>query len=332
MLYVPLVECTYGWGQTLRLYRDCLDINQNRYLLSDLMYVHPAYRRSFGKPSLRLDLRFRQQIIVLRGIPALQPAQQIVSYLQQAYAANMAGAWPGQRISPANAVPTTQTDVRLSEQFFQAPTAPLVMPPALPLRQKSPSSGPSHVDHAQFSSEHDPEIEQLSRSLNNENWPLVKVPVHLLPMESAYYSTTATWCGEQLNPPDPYLYAVKDQGLLILTNLRLIYQGRRSQLILSYDHLLQVSLQRDVLSLLVEHWSKLVLFEVPRPLECDIYLTHILRRFKQMSLAAQQHKQTEATTPPLTMQPAKSSEQGILETPFNHHQSQMEWLSHLEGP
>src|SRR5205807_1768923 len=86
--------------------------------------------------------------------------------------------------------------------------------------------------------EHGFDVEKLARLLKEEVLPTVSVPVRLLPGESAHYSTEATLCGEPVGETIRYTYPAKDHGTLILTNKRMIYIGRKSQIVLDYTRLL----------------------------------------------------------------------------------------------
>src|SRR2546423_5256090 len=77
------------------------------------------------------------------------------------------------------------------------------------------------------------------------------------------------------------MYPAKDPGKLILTNKRLVYIGRKNQIVLDYARLLHVSRLRGAIAFQAEHWSKREIFEVSRSLECTMYLERILEQFKQ---------------------------------------------------
>src|SRR5579859_6532984 len=81
----PMIECMYGWGQTLRLYQDHLEVNGTFYQLDELVSARPLYRRVFGVSSARLELRFRRKALVLRGIAPLESAGTITQYLHDHY-------------------------------------------------------------------------------------------------------------------------------------------------------------------------------------------------------------------------------------------------------
>ncbi|HZR42208.1 MAG TPA: hypothetical protein VFB12_18965 [Ktedonobacteraceae bacterium] len=77
----PMVECMYGWRRVLRLYQDYLDLNGRCYALNELVYTNPVYRRMLGISSIRLELHFRNEVVVLRGMVAVEKVQAIVRYL-----------------------------------------------------------------------------------------------------------------------------------------------------------------------------------------------------------------------------------------------------------
>jgi hypothetical protein len=80
-----------------------------------------------------------------------------------------------------------------------------------------------------------------------------------------------------------YTYIARDHGVLILTSERMIYIGRRSQIVLSYARLLHVSRLRGAIAFMADHWSRREIFELQRPLECTMYLEYILQRFQERS-------------------------------------------------
>jgi hypothetical protein len=77
----PLIAFTYGWGRTLRLYRDYLAIDNITYALSDLIHVKYLYQRIMGVESVRLTLRFRTCDVVLRGIADINAARKALAYI-----------------------------------------------------------------------------------------------------------------------------------------------------------------------------------------------------------------------------------------------------------
>jgi hypothetical protein len=77
----PLIAFTYGWGRTLRLYRDYLAIDNTTYALSELVHVKHLYQRIMGVESVRLMLRFRTCDVVLRGIADINAARKALVYI-----------------------------------------------------------------------------------------------------------------------------------------------------------------------------------------------------------------------------------------------------------
>ena len=118
--------------------------------------------------------------------------------------------------------------------------------------------------------EHGFDVEKLAERLKEETLPQVAVPVRLLPGERAHYSTDATLCGEPLGGTIRYTYPAKDHGTLILTNKRLVYIGRKNQIVLDYARLFHISRLRGAIAFQAEHWYKREIFEVRRSLECIV--------------------------------------------------------------
>ena len=77
-----LLDCTFSWGKTCRLYRDSIEIAGKSYNLDDLTYIHPTYRELFGVASARLELCFGLRRLTLRGITDPEAARQMVSHLR----------------------------------------------------------------------------------------------------------------------------------------------------------------------------------------------------------------------------------------------------------
>ena len=50
---------------------------------------------------------------------------------------------------------------------------------------------------------------------------------------------------------------------------------------MGYAHLLSVSCLRRAVALVAEHWTEREVFEVPRPLECTMYLEYLLHGFQK---------------------------------------------------
>lgn len=92
--------------------------------------------------------------------------------------------------------------------------------------------------------------------------PIIHVPVRLQPGECAHYSIGALLCGERISDEDVAFYPPLDNGLLILTNRRIFYIGKHSQLILPYLQLWYVSLLRDAIALHVQRQFRRIIIEV----------------------------------------------------------------------
>lgn len=128
-----------------------------------------------------------------------------------------------------------------------------------------------------------------------DTMPIVVVPVRLARGEGAHYSTQATLCGEHIQETSRYTYPAQDHGLLILTGRRIIYIGRKSQIVLDYARLLHVSRLRGAIAFEAEHWQKRVIFAVPRPEECATCVETMLRTLKLQ----EESKQEQDTGQPL---------------------------------
>ncbi len=174
------------------------------------------------------------------------------------------------------------TSEELSQsELAKITTLPVEVPGWLRLLQEQHERRQKRVRVERSLREYGFDLEKLAQRLQLEPLPCVQVPVRLLPGEEAHYRTDATLCGERIGEPMRYVYPALDYGLLILTNLRLIYIGRKSQLVLDYARLLHVSRLRGALAFDADHWRKRVIFELSRPLECAMYLECILEHFAQ---------------------------------------------------
>lgn len=138
------------------------------------------------------------------------------------------------------------------------------------------------------------------RSLRKKTLPAIPVPIHLLPGEHAYYTANATLCGERGGEAARSPYPVQDQGMLILTDRRIIYIGRRSQIVLDYAHLLHVSRLRRAIAFQTDRWQKRVIFEVARPADCVRYVEKILARRPAAGTQDEPDDPTVTTLPIIT--------------------------------
>ena len=121
--------------------------------------------------------------------------------------------------------------------------------------------------------------ETLIQRLRDEPLPHVRVPARLLPDEMAHYCTSARLCDEPLTGGRRAKRKVKDQGTLILTNRRLLYLGRKRQIVLEYERVLQASHVPDAVLLSADCWNKPQFFSMRHSLECAMYLERILQNF-----------------------------------------------------
>ncbi len=291
----PIVECRYGWGRVLRLYADYLDVNGTYYALKDLTHVRSIYRSMMGISSVRLELHFGKQQVLLRGIAAVDDVQRIVMYLNTHYpgkdGSNFNSGWKRNRDSdcsrdrlpsstpvPEECSPITSQDVNLKE-LAQAVTAQVPAWQRMHLEQRERRQRRLRIDHSLR--EHGFDVESLQRRLKEETLPHVPVPLHLLPYEYAHYSTDATLCSEAIGGSIRYTYPTRDQGTLIFTNRRIIYLGRRSQIVLDYARLIHISRLHGAIAFQTDNGHNREIFEVRRPLECTMYLECILQRYQQ---------------------------------------------------
>lgn len=289
----PIATCTYGWGRVFRLYNDYLEANGARHALNGLTQVRQLYRNIMGIPSAHLELYFGEKKLVLAGIPEIEDAQKTVAYLT----------------TRLNASPTPQ-----QEELAQAVTEEVETPGRKGMLRDQCERTRARVRIERFRqrwlqghAEDSTRVYQSGGQARREGGlPAVAVPVRMLPGEHAHYITDAALCGERNETPpgrlhpalqeaplqyfsklssSPYgrgrLYPVLDQGMLILTSRRVIYIGRKSQVMLDYINLLHVSRLRGAIALQADHWPKRHIFEMRRPLECALYLEHILQRLQE---------------------------------------------------
>ncbi|MDQ2906189.1 MAG: hypothetical protein M3Y81_21930 [Chloroflexota bacterium] len=275
----PIVSGAFGWGRIFRLYSDHLDAGGVSYDLKTLTRVHPTYRQVLGIPSARLELVFGSERLVLRGIAAIDDARRMVAYLTEHC--------PDTHLS----VPPTgwqrtrepEDEEQERDERAQAITAPIAVPrrqqahqerrqPRLqyprPARARSRDSGYSWG-------------RQVMHRFKRDDLPPVPVPVRLPAGEYACYSAEATLCGECVLEPAGPVYPTRDHGLLILTNRRLMYIGRKSQILLGYARLFHVSRLSGAVAFLADYWHKREIFVMRHPLECVMCLERILRQFRQ---------------------------------------------------
>jgi hypothetical protein len=296
MLPEPMVVCTYGWGRLLRLYHDQIDIDGMFYALTRITNVQAYYRYFLGISSVRLEIRFSDDTQVLRGMPLLPETQVLVEYLTRWTVAN---AQRSERQHPAlsQRLPLKETplpvqgsstlpifDLQQTTTFRDQPQASngphLEIPRWMLLRKEQRERRLKRLQIERSLREHGFDVAALARRLHEEPLPHVLVPIRLLPGEHAHYSSEATLCEEPLAGAAHQRYIARDQGSLIFTNKRIIYLGRKSQLVISYARLFHISSLPGALAFLAEHWSKREVFELPRPLEAKMYLEATLKLYQ----------------------------------------------------
>lgn len=328
-----LLNCTFGWGKTCRLYLDSIEIAGKSYNLNDLTAIHPSYRNVFGVPSARLELSFGMQRLTLRGIPDPNVARLMVSHLQThcsesntvhthsrfSQARNLARAqaraW--QRSNKMPAIPDSTKEFSFSrgtsDSLKYASTSQSAFEPVFDEAAQdsgaAPQGRPSATDTSLTPGETLEAFAQLandlttispdSRSLPTPRYqpplhsvhlvtpgrktldtcsmpvpalkssvlPIIHVPVRLQPGECAHYSIGASLCSDRTSGSERAPYPPLDHGLLILTNRRLFYIGKRSQLILAYTHLWYVSLLHTAIALHIEGQFRRIIIELEHPHE-----------------------------------------------------------------
>lgn len=294
----PIIECMYGWGQIVRLYRNHLEVNGILYSLDELASARSVYRRTLGVSSTRLEFQFKHKTLVLRGIADQDNVQKIMDYMN-----DWSNACHSERIDHTDAlsisamaeIPTTIlpsaphhttpysspiVSYESLQEYAQAPTIPVKVPQP-PTQYMQHGQHSKRLQRERLLREHGFDVEQLELLLQAKTLPQVSVPVRLLADEYAHFRTEATLSGEPLLNSQHYRYRVKDQGMLIFTNKRIIYLGRKCQIVLGYARLLHVSRLQGAIAFLAEHWSRREIFELAHPLECAMYLESILKRFQQ---------------------------------------------------
>ncbi len=348
----PIGVCAYGWGQMLRLYHDHLDINGTSYALAELVRCQPVYHHVLGIPAARLELHFKRQVIVLRGIVEVDALRTIVTYLanKPSITAPLAltaplvrpsplagepavsfparhlvplvlcapaqdGAWeyPGDH-SQVTSHTTALTMYAQGTGVIETPITPAVVPSWYTEYQEQLERRLDRLKQLRAERlvrEHGFDVEELVLYLREERLPQIAIPISLPAGESAHYYTEATLYSEQVDVLVGRKFRPRDQGILILTNMRIIYLGRKRQIMVGYEQLLQVSRMRNMVALLAEQWNKRQFFEMRRPLECTMYLECILQRFERSTGIGPLQSQTFPVGQVLSVQEVQ--EQSVME-------------------
>ncbi len=316
----PLVICSYGWKRTCTLYHNRIDVDGTTYALDDLVHVRSIYRVVMNIPSVRLELRFRTQDVILRGIAAIEDAKRIVAYLDT-YCADTAHATSRLRWSNNRQVPQpVRSSTMLTTDRLE--TVPHTLPPLT--REEPPTNRAVQVNaqaatapieapiwlrdleqHVVYTRaqqrtkahrsirKYGFDVQELAQEVEADTLPSVAVPLRLLPQEIAHYCTEATLLNEtpvhSQNQETHLTCTATDRGRLILTSKRMIYMGRTGQVVLDYSRLMNVSRLRNAIVFSSDHWSKRYVFEMKRPLECALYLDNILRQFQRLVAQSAAH-------------------------------------------
>jgi hypothetical protein len=239
------IVCAFGWGKEFRLYADYLVVDGKPYRLQELTHVHCTSRTVLGVLSACLEVRFRSKKLTLRGIAAIDDARRVAEYM----------------------IPWCK---QFDSTFHERDTYPVETP--LPVSRNERRTQKQKSWRLPETGKHYAQVDTM---------PIVAVPVRLARGEGAHYSTQATLCGERIQETSRYTYPAQDHGLLILTDRRIIYIGRKSQLVLDYTRLIHVSRLRGAVAFEAEHWQKRVIFEVSRPEECATCVESIMRVTRQ---------------------------------------------------
>jgi hypothetical protein len=301
-----LVVCAFGWGKEFRLYRETLYVANTTYRLTDLTGVQLVRRQALGVPSARLELQFGRKMVVLRGIAAVEEAGRAAEYLatwcedRAGEADGMMEMRPFMLSLPSLPLPLSSPSVSSSSSsslpftttFHERVTNPVETPLALAQRKERYTEiqrgwrrerKTEHLGREKAQKEQKPQAtlagrdERAARALRDE-LPVVTVPVRLAEGEQAYFSVKATHCGERISETLRSTYPAQDHGLLILTNRRMLYIGRKSQMVLEYRHLLRLARLQGALAFEADHWQKRAIFTLSNPEACAACLEAILQK------------------------------------------------------
>jgi hypothetical protein len=132
----------------------------------------------------------------------------------------------------------------------------------------------------------------LAKRLRDEPLAPISVSVSLHASEVAYYRAEVRLFDEFSSATKRAKSKAKDQGTLLLTNQRIIYLGQKRHMMFGYERVLQVEQAKGALVLSTEYWTKKQFFCMQHPLECAMYLEHLLHCFQQIIPSA--YVQTQA--------------------------------------
>lgn len=268
-----IVVCAFGWGKEFRLYRETLYVCNKAYRLARLTQVRLVTQQAFGVPSARLELRFGRETVNLRGIAAVDEARRAAEYL-------LSWCGVGEQGGTRKPLPPVTGDTS-PHKTPQIPPGSTVDTQSLPFRpadtpylftlrmRKEPHTGKGLLSGWR----RERMTEQLAQA---DVLPSIAVPVRLQDGEHACYSSRATRRGEPIKETMRTTYPAQDHGLLILTDRRLLFIGRKSQLVLDYVHLLHISRLEGTLAFEADHWQKRAIFSMPQPETCAARLEAVL--------------------------------------------------------
>lgn len=298
----PLVESAYGLGQVVRLYPDHLDVNGKVYGLTSLTRVRPCYHRLFGVKSARIELHFDRRKIILRGMPDVEVAACLVAHLNRRLRAggmddryaSRRTRHPEERLTPASAVsssprltPESQQSPEISDSTnnvspvdMRALIADSEVPRWATRYQEQRIRRQQRLQLERVRYVYGFDITQAFRRLEGKQLPVITIPMSLMPGEEAHYITDAMLCGQERASASHKRYVPSDHGKLILTSERMIYLGRKSQIVLAYTQLLHVTRLYDAIAFTAEHWARQEIFAVRYPLECAMYLERVLESWQ----------------------------------------------------
>jgi len=288
----PLVTCSYGWKRVCTLYPNRIDVDGAIHALDDLVHVRSIYRTVMNIPSVRLELRFRTEDVILRGIAAIEDAKSIVAYLDT-YCADTTQAiarlrWSRDRqeLQPTHTSTTSTTETL---ETVSHSVLPLETPTWLQDLEQHVvyTREQQHTKAHRSIRKYGFDVQELAQQAEADTLPSVAVPLRLLPQESAHYCTDATLSSETpvaaQSQQTRFTYTATDHGRLILTSKRMIYMGRTGQIVLDYARLTHVSRLPNAIVFCADHWSKRHVFAMSRPLECALYLENSLRQFQRQA-------------------------------------------------
>lgn len=324
MIQTPMVECKYGWGQTLRLYQDHIELHGVSYPLHDLVHFRPVYRSLVGLSIMRLELQFNNNVIYVRNITNIHAGLQVTLYLNRWLNAqgllaqeedvpeDLSFPVSGQPVQPSSSpayllLPEAVVDagqiveaesLQVESEVVSSSSSP-ILPDAPLLEVEAVRSWPwteeryeqrmQRLKMLQVKRElqiYGFDVSALLQQLRSAGLPRVSVPLHMMHGEVAHYRTEAMLCDDA--PASVHLpgarWKGKDRGIFILTNKRVVFLGRKRQIVLYYERMRQISQLPGAIMLHAEYWTHQQYFVMRRPLECTMYFEHILQKLQQPPL------------------------------------------------